>query len=149
MKNPRVEDLKVNLFRIAENPIGYGLGTAGYAALPTRGVESPVVFPDYIAADNNYLSMALQVGIPGLMFFVLSQITALRRIVPHWKRATDVREKIILGTAVGWIVSMAVGTFFLNIWEYNLIPHLVFALLGASLKFCTLSLRSEQYAQLG
>ncbi|RLF04464.1 MAG: hypothetical protein DRJ64_06900 [Thermoprotei archaeon] len=82
-------------------------------------------------------------GYPGLIFFVLSQITALRRIVPHWKRATDVREKIILGTAVGWIVSMAVGAFFLNIWEYNLIPHLVFALLGASLKLCTLSLRSE------
>jgi len=148
-ENPRVENLKLNLFRIAENPIGYGLGTAGYAALPTRGVESPVVLPDYIAADNNYLSMALQVGIPGLMFFVLSQIAALKRIVPHWKRATDVREKMILGTVVGWIVGMAVGTLFLNIWEYNLIPHLVFALLGASLKLRTLSVRSKQHAQLG
>ena len=147
--NPRVDDLKVNLSRIAANPMGYGLGTAGYAALPRRGIESPVVFPDHIAADNNYLSMALQVGIPGLMFFVLSQITALKRIVPHWKRTTDVREKMTLGTVVGWIVSVAVGTLFLNIWEYNLIPHLVFALLGASLKLRTLSLRSEQHARLG
>ena len=148
-ENPRVEDLKVNLFKIAENPIGYGLGTAGYAALPTRGVESPVVFPDYIAADNNYLSMALQVGIPGLIFFVLSQIAALRYILLHWKRVRDARERMILGTAIGWIVSMAVGTLFLNLWEYNLIPHLVFTLLGASLKLRTLSLRSEQHARLG
>jgi len=147
--NPRVDDLKVNLSRIAANPIGYGLGTAGYAALPTKGIESPVVFPDYIAADNNYLSMALQVGIPGLIFFVLSQIAALRYILLHWKRARDAREKMILGTAIGWIVSMAVGALFLNLWEYNLIPHLVFALLGASLKLRTLSLRSEQHARLG
>jgi len=145
-ENPRMENLKINLFRIAENPIGYGLGTAGYAALPTRDIESPVVFSDYVAADNNYLSMALQVGIPGLIFFVLSQIAALIRILPQWKRARDVRERAMLGTAAGWIISMAVGALFLNVWEYNLVPHLVFAALGASLKLCSLPLRSDQNA---
>jgi len=145
-EDPRIENLKTNLFRIAENPIGYGLGTAGYAALPTRGIESPVVFSDYVAADNNYLSMALQVGIFGLMFFVFSQITALKKILHQWKKASDVRERMMLGTTAGWIVSMAVGALFLNIWEYNLVPHLVFAFLGASLKLCSLPLRSKQNA---
>jgi len=84
--------------------------------LPTMGIESPVVFPDYIAADNNYLSMALQMGIPGLLFFVLSQITALRRIVPQWKKGRDDILRMTLGTAVGWIVGMAGGALFLNVW---------------------------------
>jgi len=142
----RIENLKVNLFRIAENPIGYGLGTAGYAALPTRGIESPVVFPNYIAADNNYLSMALQVGIPGLIFFMLAQTSALSKILMRWRKATDARERMILATAGGWIVGMAVGMLFLNVWEYNLIPHVVFAVLGVSLRLCDLLSREGQYA---
>jgi hypothetical protein len=134
----RIQNLEVNLFRIAENPIGYGLGTAGYAALPTRGIESPVVFSDYIAADNNYLSMALQVGIHGLIFFMYAQASALMKILMKLEKTADAGGRMILATAGGWIVGMVVGALFLNIWEYNLVPHVVFAVLGISLRVCDL-----------
>ncbi|MEM2046084.1 MAG: O-antigen ligase family protein [Candidatus Bathyarchaeia archaeon] len=129
----RLSNFKVNLERIASFPIGYGLGTAGYSALPTRETESVAAFKDYVAADNNYLSMILQVGIQGLLMFLLIQGLVLRQIVISYKNC-DGQARVILGTAVGWIVGMMIGALFLNVWEYNLVPYIVFALMGAALR---------------
>ncbi len=60
---PRLEDLKVNISRIVRNPIGYGLGTAGHAAERQMRLNSSVIFKEYKANDNNYLSIVLQLGI--------------------------------------------------------------------------------------
>lgn len=132
-EDPRLNDFKVNLERIASLPTGYGLGTAGYSALPTRETESVAAFKDYVAADNNYLSMILQVGIQGLLMFLLIQGLVLRQIIISYKNC-DGQARVILGTAVGWIVGMMIGALFLNVWEYNLVPYIVFTLMGAALR---------------
>jgi len=133
-EHSRLENLEVNIRRIAVYPIGYGLGTAGYAALPTEGVNSPVVFLDFIAADNNYLSMALQVGLPGLLIFVLAQVAVLKRLFKGWREAREERERAILVAVIGMMVGMGVGAFSLNVWEYNLVPHIAYAMIGVGLK---------------
>ncbi len=130
----RMEDLRVNIGRIAVNPIGYGLGTAGYSALPTRGLNSPVVFTKYVAADNNYLSMVLQVGIQGIFLFLAAQGIILRKLIKSRRRFKDSLARAVLDTGVGWIAGMMVGAFFLNVWEYNLVPYVVYTLLGMALK---------------
>ncbi len=139
----RIEDLKVNMHRIAVYPIGYGLGTAGYAALPTRGLNSSVIFSSYVAADNNYVSIALQVGIVGLLLFILAHFTSLNQIIKKWIKTNNNKERALLGTAVGWIVGMAVGAVLLNVWEYNLLPYVVYALMGTALKLAVLPTTSE------
>lgn len=135
----RIENLEVNANRILSNPIGYGLGTAGYSALPSRASDSIVVFTSYLAADNNYLSIALQTGIQGVLFFLLAQMSALIRIVKSIKQVKDGFLRAVLGTSTGWIVGMMVGALFLNVWEYNLIPYIVYAFLGMSLKIVALN----------
>lgn len=64
--------LPVALHLIAQEPLGYGLGASGPVA--ARYVPSGPL-SDYplggIAADNGYLFVALQVGIPGAIFFLL------------------------------------------------------------------------------
>lgn len=144
----RMIDLKVNLHRIVVNPIGYGLGTAGYAALPTRGLDSRVIFTHHVAADNNYLSMTLQVGIQGLVLFILAHGMVLYRLVRCRKWLNNSLSKAIAGTAVGWMVGMMTGALFLNVWEYNLVPHVVYSILGIALRSTAIE-RGIRSARLG
>jgi len=133
-ENPRIDDVAINVRRIASYPIGYGLGTAGYAALPTRDRDSVVVLPDYVAADNNYLSMLLQVGIAGVMLFVCALLVAVRRYVMGFRRARSARARAVVGIGVGVVVGMGVGAMFLNVWEYNVVPHVAYIVMGSALK---------------
>ncbi|WP_181037539.1 O-antigen ligase family protein [Arthrobacter sp. ZGTC412] len=68
--------LPVALKLIAEQPLGYGLGASGPVA--AKFVPSGPL-ADYplggIAADNGYLFVALQIGVPGLVLFFLLLVT--------------------------------------------------------------------------
>ncbi|MFP3461282.1 hypothetical protein R5O87_10570 [Arthrobacter globiformis] len=62
--------LPVALRLIGEQPLGYGLGASGPVAARYAPAGPLADFPlGGIAADNGYLYMALQVGIPGLILF--------------------------------------------------------------------------------
>lgn len=62
--------LPVALKLLGEQPLGYGLGSSGPVAAKYAPAGPLADFPlGGIAADNGYLYMALQVGIPGVLFF--------------------------------------------------------------------------------
>jgi hypothetical protein len=62
--------LPVALRLIGEQPFGYGLGASGPVAARYAPAGPLADFPlGGIAADNGYLYMALQVGIPGVILF--------------------------------------------------------------------------------
>ncbi|MFX1821906.1 hypothetical protein PV768_19170 [Pseudarthrobacter sp. CC4] len=68
--------LPVALKLIGEGPLGYGLGASGPVAAKFAP-QGPLA--DYplggIAADNGYLFVALQIGLPGLALFLLLLLT--------------------------------------------------------------------------
>lgn len=138
---PRLEDLKVNISRIVRNPIGYGLGTAGHAAERQMRLNSSVIFKEYKANDNNYLSIVLQLGIQGLVIFMLAHIIAIKQMLSKLRRSSDIREQIILKSTISLVAGMMVAGFFLNVWEYNLLSQVYYILLGIGLKVSTLVTR--------
>lgn len=64
--------LPVALRLIGEQPLGYGLGASGPVASSFAPAGPLAAYPlGGLAADNGYLFVALQVGLPGLAVFVL------------------------------------------------------------------------------
>lgn len=74
----RVEIWKSALERIVNNPMGYGLGMFKYTSFQYRfPIEQSIVRYEKRAesSHNEYLQMGVELGLPGLVIFVLGLVT--------------------------------------------------------------------------
>ena len=49
----------------------------------------------------------------------------------------DAEVQVAVAAAFGCCSGMMIGAFFVNVWEYALVPYLAYALLGAGVRACT------------
>lgn len=110
--------LREGLAQVVDAPWGIGLATTAETA--ARGPTPAVV------SENSYLDLAIQVGLPGLVLFVLMLLLALRRL----GRRAD--HDPLAGVASAVIVGLATGALLLHVWTLIETTWIVFALVGVA-----------------
>ena len=91
--------------RIQESPLGYGLGST----FDNRANQSSTIIPPH----NNFLRVAVELGIPGLALFLMTYLQILRHIM-HYLKIVDPDFSLLLRAILGIILAMLVCGIFNN-----------------------------------
>lgn len=108
---------------IAENPLGYGIGSAGPAANWMTGVYSRVI------PESWYLQIGVEMGVLGMGLFVVILTTLLLLLL---KRYRSQKRLEYIALSVG-LVGIAVASLFLHSWEEAAVALGYWALAGVYL----------------
>lgn len=111
----RLANARYGLTRIQQQPIGYGLGTAGPAS---KNTSQPII------TENSYLQIAIEAGVIGLSLFVLTlglSLIALRR---HF---AIVEESAAL---FAMLIGLCATNLFLHTWSDSATALVLWGLMG-------------------
>ncbi len=110
----RVDIWKSSLARVAEQPFGAGAGLYKYTSFQHRfPIESDIVRYGKRAesAHNEYVQLAVELGVPGLMLFLLGIGIWVMGVKGSWRNRADGREQgLILGLSGAVMAILAHAT---------------------------------------
>lgn len=119
------------------NPIGYGAGTAGTAAIG----HSPILD---VITDNQYLWITLQYGIIGLILYLLIIFKIFKTLLFAYNRTKITENKNLVLSMLGCsIVYFSYGLVADNI-EHRLPTYFYWFLLGVTFRFILCSERNRE-----
>ena len=129
------EALNNGIRGIAEHPLGLGLGTS--AGVGQRFSDSGAFI-----TENYYLQMGIEIGLLGMIVFILLTVTVIRYLNRAAKRVPDVP----LGAMRLAMIGIAVGAFLLHAWTEFAVSWTAWALTGAVLGYSERIMRAEDAA---
>ena len=119
-----IKSLKVGLNVLIHQPLGRGLGTS-----PAIGDRFDV--SGRVTSENYYLQVGNEVGIHTMIVFIVLTILLLLRL-DREARADATSDGVVSAIrAAGW--ALAVGSFFLHVWQPFVVALFFWGLAGAAL----------------
>lgn len=111
----RLNNAQYGLTKIQEQPLGYGLGTAGPAS---KNTAQPII------TENSYLQIGIETGIIGLLLFIATVILTLVALA---KQFGVVDESAALFAA---IIGLSATNLFLHTWADSATALVLWGLAG-------------------
>lgn len=110
--------------KIASYPFGYGPGTAGPASMKNN-IQGPVI------TENYYLQLVIEIGIVGLILFVVINI-----IVAYGLFNTS-KDHQLASALFGSFIGITVANLFLHVWSNEAVAYTWWGLAGLLCYFRT------------
>lgn len=111
----RLNNAKYGLTKIEQQPLGYGLGTAGPAS---KNTAQPII------TENSYLQIGIETGVIGLLLFVATVVLTLMALT---KQFGVVDESVALFAA---IIGLSATNVFLHTWADSATALVLWGLVG-------------------
>jgi hypothetical protein len=119
---------------VVENPIGRGLGTS--AGVGQRFTDSAFI------TENYYLQMGIEIGVIGMIMFILLTITVIRYLNRAARRVPD----LPLGAMRLAMIGLAIGAVLLHTWTEFAVSWTAWGLAGAVLGYSERIMQAEDAA---
>ena len=123
------------LHGISDHPLGAGLGTS--AGVGQRFSDTAFI------TENYYLQMGIEIGVIGMIMFILLTITVIKYLNRAAKRVPD----LPLGAMRLAMIGMAVGAVLLHTWTDFAVSWTAWGLAGAVLGYSERIMRAEDAEQ--
>ncbi len=117
---------------VAQHPLGLGLGTSA-------GVGQRFSTTGAFITENYYLQMGIEIGLVGMILFVLLTVTVIRYLNRAAKRVPD----LPLGAMRLAMIGIATGAFLLHAWTEFAVSWTAWGLTGAVLGYSERIMRAE------
>jgi O-antigen ligase len=115
-----------------------GVGIGNYPAVYSRYQVAPVWVNPLGHAHNYYINVAAEAGVVGLAAFLLMLVSAFAIVVYLYRRAADPLARTIVLGALGVLVTVAVHSFFDDIFVHAMEAQLALVV-GMATVACRLS----------
>jgi len=106
---------------IKNNPLGRGIGAAGPASKLSEEV---------IISESSYLQIVLEVGILGLVLFILVVSALFKYLYTIFKKAKDSINKSLSLGLIGALLGISVSSLFLHTWADTATAYLFWFFVG-------------------
>ena len=114
---------------MATNPLGLGLATSGNAG----GVEGDLK----VGGENQYIIYGVQLGVLGMLLYILVMAYAITYSVKAFKRAASAKEKVVPLVAATTKFGLLLPLFTSNVEIYLFVSLISWWLVGQSVRIYT------------
>lgn len=111
----RLDNAQAGVIKIQQQPLGYGLGTAGPAS---KNSAQPII------TENSYLQIGIETGVVGLLMFIA---TVILTIYALWERRRLIDETTPLFAA---LIGLSATNMFLHTWADSATALVLWGLVG-------------------
>lgn len=117
---------------VAERPLGQGLGTSA-------GTGQRFPTPNVVVPENNYLQVGNELGLVTMLVFIALTVAFVR----HLRRAAHQHDDPAAAALSGAAVALALGAFFLHVWNDFSVAWTLWGLGGAVLSLAAHQVGAE------